>query len=101
MRGAAVSPIASDALFLSSIFADFPVQYSLPMKADLFLADVASKPPFSKMPPQLAGFFKSYLAGEKIVEFNGQYVINTHFPPYPSGAFNNTVLDCGSATATH
>jgi MoaA/NifB/PqqE/SkfB family radical SAM enzyme len=34
---------------------------------------------------------KDYLAGEKIQPFHGRHVVNTHFPPYPSGAFDTLV----------
>jgi MoaA/NifB/PqqE/SkfB family radical SAM enzyme/ubiquinone/menaquinone biosynthesis C-methylase UbiE len=41
------------------------------------------------MNPQVAAFFKDYLAQEKVVRFGEQYVLNTHFPPFPSTAFDN------------
>jgi len=56
--------------------------------ADLF-ARMAVRPPFSKMHPTVAQFFKDYLVNEKVVRFGDKYVINTHFPPYPGPAFNN------------
>ncbi|MHC4185425.1 MAG: radical SAM protein [Planctomycetota bacterium] len=59
------------------------------MRGDGFFTQVLSRPPFSKMHPRVAAFFKDYLSGEKVIEFNGHYVVNTHFPPYPSGAFDN------------
>jgi len=59
------------------------------MRGDEFFAQVLSKPPFSKMHPKVAAFFKEYLSREKVIEFNGHYVVNTHFPPYPSRAFDN------------
>ncbi|MCX5771148.1 MAG: methyltransferase domain-containing protein [Candidatus Hydrogenedentes bacterium] len=59
------------------------------MKGQEFLAQVLHKPPFSKLHPQVAAFLKDYLKQEKVVEFDGKYVVNTHFPPYPSGAFDN------------
>jgi len=58
------------------------------MKGHEFLAEVLHKPPFSKLHPQVAAFLKDYLEHEKVVEFGGKYVVNTHFPPYPSGAFD-------------
>jgi MoaA/NifB/PqqE/SkfB family radical SAM enzyme/SAM-dependent methyltransferase len=59
------------------------------MRGDEFLTQVLSKPPFSKMHPKIAVFFKEYLSNEKVIEFDGRFVLNTHFPPYPSGAFDN------------
>jgi MoaA/NifB/PqqE/SkfB family radical SAM enzyme/ubiquinone/menaquinone biosynthesis C-methylase UbiE len=59
------------------------------MRGDEFFTQVLSRPPFSKMHPKVAAFFKDYLSREKIIEFNGHYVVNTHFPPYPSRAFDN------------
>ncbi|MHC4616506.1 MAG: radical SAM protein [Planctomycetota bacterium] len=59
------------------------------MKGDEFFMQVLSRPPFSKMHPRVAAFFKDYLSNEKVIEFNGHFVVNTHFPPYPSGAFDN------------
>ena len=41
------------------------------------------------MHPQIAAFFKDYLAHEKVITFNDRSVLNTHFPPYPSCAFDN------------
>ncbi len=70
------------------------------MRGDEFLTQVSSRPPFSKMPPRIAVFFKEYLSNEKVIEFNGRFVLNTHFPPYPSGAFDNFaehITEMGSA----
>ncbi|TET38894.1 MAG: radical SAM protein [Planctomycetota bacterium] len=61
------------------------------MRGDEFFLQLAKKPPFSKLHPDVAAFFKDYLAGEKIQPFQGRHVVNTHFPPYPSGAFDNLV----------
>ena len=61
------------------------------MKGNEFLAQVASQPPFSRMHPKIAAFFKEYLSKEKVVDFGGRRVLNTNFPPYPSGAFDNMV----------
>ncbi len=58
------------------------------MNGTAFVAKVLHEPPFSKMHPKVAGFFKGYLAGERVAEFGGKYVLNTHFPPYPSRAFD-------------
>ncbi|MCX7049237.1 MAG: radical SAM protein [Candidatus Sumerlaeota bacterium] len=54
-----------------------------------FFQQMAGKPPFSKMHPKVAAFFREYLAHEKAIRFQGRTVINTHFPPYPSPAFDN------------
>ena len=59
------------------------------MKGKDFFSQQYWKPPFSKMNPQVAAFFKDYLAEEKVVQFGDQYVLNTHFPPFPSPAFDN------------
>jgi MoaA/NifB/PqqE/SkfB family radical SAM enzyme/SAM-dependent methyltransferase len=49
----------------------------------------------------VAEFFKDYLAHEKIISFRDQFVVNTHFPPYPGPAFDNLVesfSDIGEAS---
>jgi len=61
------------------------------MKGDDFFRMVSKKPPFSRMHPRIAAFFKDYLSDEKVKSFNSRYVVNTHFPPYPSDAFDNLV----------
>jgi len=61
------------------------------MKGDEFLAEVAQRPPFTKLHPKVAAFFQEYLSKEKAVRFGGQFVVNTHFPPYPSPAFDGLV----------
>jgi MoaA/NifB/PqqE/SkfB family radical SAM enzyme/ubiquinone/menaquinone biosynthesis C-methylase UbiE len=61
------------------------------MKGVEFFKLLTSKSPFSQMHPKLAAFFKDYLSNEKIVRFNDSYVLNTHFPPYPSRAFTSMV----------
>ncbi|MHC5061814.1 MAG: radical SAM protein [Planctomycetota bacterium] len=66
------------------------------MKGNEFFTQVLSRPPFSKMHPKVASFFKDYLSNEKVIRFNGHYMVNTHFPPYPSKAFDNFVDDFGS-----
>jgi len=38
--------------------------------------------------PKLAAFLQDYLVHEKAKPFGGQWVINTHLPPYPSPAFD-------------
>jgi MoaA/NifB/PqqE/SkfB family radical SAM enzyme/SAM-dependent methyltransferase len=59
------------------------------MKGKEFLAQVLHEPPFSRMHPKVAAFLKDYLAHEKVVKFGGKHILNTHFPPYPSPAFDN------------
>jgi MoaA/NifB/PqqE/SkfB family radical SAM enzyme/protein-L-isoaspartate O-methyltransferase len=59
------------------------------MRGDEFFAEVAHRPPFTKLHPQVAAFFKDYLASEKAVRFGGRFVVNTNFPPFPSRAFEN------------
>jgi MoaA/NifB/PqqE/SkfB family radical SAM enzyme/SAM-dependent methyltransferase len=59
------------------------------MRGNEFFTQLLSKPPFTKMHPKVAAFFKEYLANEKVVKFNGRFVVNTHFPPYPGRAFDN------------
>ena len=56
----------------------------------------------SGMDPRLASFFKAYLAGEKVIRFGDQAVINTHFPPYPSAGFDTMIkqfCELGQASA--
>ena len=59
------------------------------MKGDEFFTHISRKPPFTKLHPKVAGFFKDYLAHEKVISFDDRYVVNTHFPPYPGRAFEN------------
>lgn len=65
------------------------------MRGDDFLREVANRPPFSKLHPSVAGFFKDYMANEKVISFRDQFVLNTHFPPYPSRAFDSLVEHFG------
>ena len=58
------------------------------MRGDEFFTQMAGREPFSRLHPKVAAFFKDYLADEKIVRFGEQYVLNTHFPPWPSAAFD-------------
>lgn len=39
------------------------------------------------MHPKTAAFFREYLSREKVVRFGDRFVMNTHFPPFPSRAF--------------
>ena len=61
------------------------------MRGDEFFAKVAGQPPFNKLHPQVAAFFKGYLSHEKVVRFRDHHVVNTQFPPFPSPAFDNLV----------
>src|SRR5512136_2464532 len=61
------------------------------MRGDEFFQTLSRRPPFTKLHPRVASFFKDYFAKEKIIPFNGQFVVNTHFPPYPSPAFDQLV----------
>ena len=61
------------------------------MKGEEFLKMCAGRPPFSKMHPKMMAFFKAFLSQEKVIPFRGRYVLNTHFPPYPSLAFDTLV----------
>ncbi len=61
------------------------------MRGDRFFAAVAGRPPISRMEPAVAAFFRDYLAGEKAVRFGRRHVVNSHFPPYPSPAFDRLV----------
>lgn len=57
------------------------------MRGDEFFVQVSKRPPFTKLHPKVGGFFKDYLSQEKVVRFGDRFVVNTHFPPYPSRAF--------------
>jgi MoaA/NifB/PqqE/SkfB family radical SAM enzyme/protein-L-isoaspartate O-methyltransferase len=59
------------------------------MSGEEFFGILAKKKPFQMMHPSIAGFFKGYLSHEKVIKFNGKYVVNTQFPPFPSNAFGN------------
>jgi MoaA/NifB/PqqE/SkfB family radical SAM enzyme/protein-L-isoaspartate O-methyltransferase len=59
------------------------------MRGDDFFVQVSKRPPFTKLHPEVAGYFKEYLSKEKIVRFGDRFVVNTHFPPYPGRAFDN------------
>jgi MoaA/NifB/PqqE/SkfB family radical SAM enzyme/SAM-dependent methyltransferase len=59
------------------------------MTGQEFFLRIAKRPPFSKLHPRVAEFFKQYLVGEKAVRFDGRLVVNTQFPPFPSRAFDN------------
>ena len=65
------------------------------MKGDEFFSEVSKRPPFTKLHPRVGAFFKGYLAHEKVVRFGERYVVNTHFPPLPSPAFDNLAESFG------
>jgi hypothetical protein len=58
------------------------------MRGDEFFVQVSRKPPFTKLHPRVAGYFKEYFAKEKVIQFGERFVVNTNFPPYPSRAFD-------------
>ncbi|MCC7262591.1 MAG: radical SAM protein [Candidatus Latescibacteria bacterium] len=58
------------------------------MRGDEFFGQIAQVKPFSQLHPRVAAFFKDYLAKEKVIPFRDHFVLNTHFPPYPSPAFD-------------
>lgn len=61
------------------------------MKGDEFFAEISKRPPFTRLHPSVAGFFKDYLAKEKVIRFGETFVANTNLPPYPGGAFDGLV----------
>ena len=61
------------------------------MTGDIFFRQLSARPPFNKLTPQVASFFKDYLAHEKVISFGERQVINTNFPPFPSPAFDQLV----------
>lgn len=58
------------------------------MRGDRFFQQVGGRAPFSRMAPKVMSFFQEYLQHEKVISFQDRYVMNTHFPPYPSAAFD-------------
>ncbi len=65
------------------------------MRGDRFFVEIAKQPPFTKLHPEVAAFFKEYLAGEKVVRFDQRFVVNTNFPPYPGAAFERLAANFG------
>jgi MoaA/NifB/PqqE/SkfB family radical SAM enzyme/protein-L-isoaspartate O-methyltransferase len=61
------------------------------MRGDEFFQSIAKRPPFTKLHPRVGGFLKEYFAKEKVIAFDGRFVVNTHFPPFPSPAFEHLV----------
>jgi MoaA/NifB/PqqE/SkfB family radical SAM enzyme/protein-L-isoaspartate O-methyltransferase len=65
------------------------------MRGDEFFKEIATRPPFTKLHPQVAAFLKDYLGGEKVIRFGDRFVVNTQFPPYPSPAFDRLAENFG------
>lgn len=61
------------------------------MRGDEFFLSIAKRPPFTKLHPRVAAFFRDYFANEKVIRFGDQFVVNTQFPPFPSPAFDQLV----------
>ena len=61
------------------------------MRGDDFFLKMATRPPLTKLHPQVADFLKTYLQGEKAIPFGRHWVINTQFPPWPGRAFDNLI----------
>ena len=61
------------------------------MRGDQFFQSIARRPPFTKLHPRVGGFLKDYFAKEKVIGFGDRFVVNTHFPPFPSPAFEHLV----------
>ena len=61
------------------------------MRGDIFFQNIAKRPPFTKLHPRVAGFLKQYFSKEKVIPFGEKFVVNTHFPPLPSPAFDSLV----------
>lgn len=66
------------------------------MKGSDLFHQLACREPFIGLHPLVAEFFRDYLSREKAVRFGDQFVINTHFPPFPSRAFNNLAEHFGA-----
>ena len=71
------------------------------MRGDEFFVQISKRPPFTKLHPKVGAFFKDYFAKEKAARFGEQVVVNTHFPPYPSCAFDNLAQGFGSLGDAH
>jgi MoaA/NifB/PqqE/SkfB family radical SAM enzyme/protein-L-isoaspartate O-methyltransferase len=61
------------------------------LRGDEFFQSIAKRPPFTKLHPRVAGFLKQYFAKEKAIAFGDRFVVNTHFPSFPSPAFEHLV----------
>jgi MoaA/NifB/PqqE/SkfB family radical SAM enzyme/SAM-dependent methyltransferase len=58
------------------------------MKGVEFFERIARQSSMSRLHPRVGEFFREYLRGEKAIQFGDQWVLNTHFPPFPSRAFD-------------
>ncbi len=65
------------------------------MRGDAFFSEIAGRPPFHRLHPGVAGFLKEWMSNEKVVEWRGRRVVNVHFPPWPSPAFDALVSQFG------
>jgi len=61
------------------------------MKGSDLFRQLACREPFTGLHPSVAAFFREYLSREKAVKSGDHFVINTHFPPFPSRAFDSIV----------
>ena len=57
------------------------------MKGADYFKTVAVRSGLSGLHPAVGGLLREYVEDEKAVEFDGKLVLNTHFPPWPSRAF--------------
>jgi MoaA/NifB/PqqE/SkfB family radical SAM enzyme/SAM-dependent methyltransferase len=74
------------------------------MKAVDFFAQIAPESQISRLHPLIIHEFKKYLQHEKAIRFGDKFVINTHFPPFPSPAFTRFIESIslyGAAEASH
>lgn len=71
------------------------------MKGSDLFHRLACREPFTGLHPLVARFFRDYLSREKAVRFGDRFVINTHFPPYPSGAFDSLAEHFGALGDPH
>ena len=65
------------------------------MRGDEYFAEVAKRPPFTKLHPRVGAFLKGYFAKEKVIRFCDLFIVNTNFPPYPGPAFDHLVANFG------
>ncbi|MDD3844939.1 MAG: radical SAM protein [Syntrophorhabdaceae bacterium] len=66
------------------------------MRGDEFFRQLAAREPFAGLHPSVGAFFREYLSREKAVSFDGRFVVNAHFPPFPGGAFDNLAEHFGA-----
>jgi MoaA/NifB/PqqE/SkfB family radical SAM enzyme/SAM-dependent methyltransferase len=58
------------------------------MHGTQFFTKLAADSAAGRLSPEMMAFFRSYLEHEKVAVLDGQHVINTHMPPWPSRAFD-------------